>query len=172
MKHHRKISVVFWILFLMFTVFLLLNVGENKQTNNQATSNEGGSSGTTNPIKVVPLTDEQRQKVIQTIKESDFFYDIPEKDPISIRFFYFEEGQRVWQDTFYMGHGELLDSAQAGIKLTLHSKYIDELENKDLCTVIQTANSNRDLGFDSPYSNSKLLWKYKSMLKHRDCFGF
>lgn len=169
MKHRKKISIIFWVVFLVFTIFFVINVEENKQTAYTSSTNTGVTS---QPVKVVPLTDIQKQKVEQTILSSEFLQDIPEKNPISIRFFYFEEGQRVWQDTFYMGEGELLSSAQATIKLTLHSKYIDEFNGNNLCSVIQTANQNKDLGFESSYSEANLLWKYKSMLKHRECFGF
>ena len=38
--------------------------------------------------------------------------------------------------------------------------------------VIKRANKNGDLEFYSEHNKAKLLWKYKSMLKHSDCFGF
>lgn len=174
MNRHRKISLVFWALFLILTAFVLFHAYKSNSSQASQTNNGGGSStsSSSNQVRFVPLTDEQRQKVESTILSEDFVNSIPEKDPISLRFFYFENGSRVWQDTFYMADGKILNSASPGIKLTLHSKYIDELGKEDLCNVIQTANANRDLGFDSPYSNSKLLWKYKSLLKYRDCFGF
>lgn len=161
-----------WIVFLVLTAFLVIHLNVANLKTISSPSHSSTSTGATKQARVVPLTDEQRQKVENTILASDFFKDIPEKDPVSIRFFYFEGGQRVWQDTFYMAGGELLPSAQATIKLTLHSKYIDELNGDNLCSIIQTANKNRDLGFESPYSDSKLIWKYKSMIKYRDCFGF
>ncbi len=123
MKHRKKILIIIGVLFLILIGIILFN---NFKTPDEIPQTINTQPSTSQPVKVVPLTDEQRQKVEQTILSSDFFYDIPEENPISLRFFYFENSQRVWQDTFYMGHGELLQSAQAGIKLTLHSKYIKE----------------------------------------------
>ena len=132
--------------------------------------NGGGGGG--GDARIEPLSDADREKVVQKILSSEFLDDIPEKYPISLRFFKFEEGQRIWQDNFILGSDQLLSSGNPGIRLTLHSKYISELDDTDLCTIIQAANKNRDLGFDSEYSTTSLLLKYRGMLEHRECFGF
>ena len=135
-------------------------------------SPNGGGGGGGTPPRTEPLSDEDRAKVIEKILSSEFLDDIPEKYPISLRFFKFDEEGRIWQDYFLLGRGELISSGTPGIRLTLHSKYISELDNTDLCTVIQTANKNRDLGFDSEYNTASLMLKYRGMLGHRECFGF
>jgi len=57
------------------------------------------------------------------------------------------------------------------IYLTLHSKYIEQLNTTGLCDTIKLANENKDLGFESEYSPTNLLIKYSGMIKYRDCFG-
>lgn len=69
-----------------------------------------------------------------------------------------------------IGHNQLLTSGKPEVYLSLHSKYITELNENNLCEVIKKANENRDLGFNSDSNKASLLWKYKSMLAHRDCF--
>ena len=123
-------------------------------------------------IQITPLSPEQRTKVIQTITSSEFIEDVPEKFPIAIRFFKFENKQKIWQDGFLIGNNQLLSEGTPTIYLSLHSKYISELNNENLCEVIKKANENGDLGFNSEYSKASLLWKYKTMLPHRDCFEF
>jgi len=130
-------------------------------------SNQSPSTGkSVQQIDVVPLNPEQKQKVIDVLSSSEFVNDIPKNSPISIRFFSFSGEQRIWNDGFLIGEGEPV------IYLILHSKYISELNENNLCEIIKKANENRDLGFYSEYSKARLLLKYSGMLKYRKCFGF
>jgi len=131
-----------------------------------------GESVKSQEVKIVPLSQEEVQKVTQILLSSEFIKDVPKKEPISLRFFSFENGQRIWQDGFLIGENQLLTEGNPSISLILHSKYISELNQENLCGVIQRANKNGDLGFYSEHNKAKLLWKYKSMLPHRGCFGF
>lgn len=126
------------------------------------------------PISVgaVPLTEKEKTIVTNTIMSSVLATDMPEKYPISLQFFYFEGDQRIWQDTFIIGKGGVLKTGIPTIRLTLHSNYIQKMATDDLCSVIQKAKENGDLGFYSDYSKANLFWKYKGMLRHRGCFGF
>ncbi|HLD38656.1 MAG TPA: hypothetical protein VJA20_04405 [Candidatus Nanoarchaeia archaeon] len=171
MENYKKVLLILGIIFLIILGIIFFS-DINKKSSTSQPSSSSNVSGATQQVKVVPLSQEQRQKVENALLSSEFIQDIPENNPISLRFFYFEEEQRVWQDIFYMGRGGLIDPGEMGISLSLHSKYIEELDKNDLCSIIQTANQNRDLGFDSDYSQTQLLWKYKGMIKYRDCFGF
>ena len=126
-----------------------------------------GKSINTQKIEITPLSSNEKAKVEQVLISSEFVKDIPEKESISLRFFKFENGQRVWQDSFLIGNNQ-----NPSIYLSLHSKYISELNNENLCEIIKKANENKDLGFHSEFSKTRLLIKYASMLKHRKCLGF
>jgi hypothetical protein len=56
------------------------------------------------------------------------------------------------------------------ITISLPMRYISK--EKDICEVISSANQNKDLSVTLHRSQTALLWKYRSMLKYRDCFGF
>jgi hypothetical protein len=131
-----------------------------------------GKSVETQSVEIVPLNVGEQQKVFQTISTSEFFQDVPEKNPIALTFFSFENGQRVWRDGFLMSNGQFLTEGEPTVYLMLHSKYIAELNSGNLCEVIQRANKNGDLAFHSEYSTASLLVKYAGMLKYRNCFGF
>ena len=124
------------------------------------------------PIRYVPLSQGEIDKVAQTIISSEFIKDVPEKNPIALIFFNFENGERVQQDGFLIGNNKLLTEGTPSIYLTLNSKYISKLNGNNLCDVIKEANKNGDLGFQSKYGTASLLLRYASMLKYRDCFGF
>ncbi|MAH03865.1 hypothetical protein CMI39_03715 [Candidatus Pacearchaeota archaeon] len=131
-----------------------------------------GKSINTQEIEIIPLSIAEKEKVIQTLLSSEFIKDMPKKESISLRFFNSENGQRIWQDGFLIGKDQLLSEGTPAIYLSLHSKYISEFNQENLCEVIKRANANRDLGFYSEDSKTKLFFKYSSMLKHRGCFGF
>jgi hypothetical protein len=53
----------------------------------------------------------------------------------------------------------------------LSSDYIVDLETMDLCTVVEKAQKNGDLGQSANIGKTKLLWKYSDLLKYRRCLG-
>ncbi len=57
------------------------------------------------------------------------------------------------------------------ITLRIPSFYLDKLNNKNFCTIIQEANSKGDLQFETSLSTTSLAWKYRALLKYKDCFG-
>ena len=132
----------------------------------------GNISNTGQPIRYVPLSQTEIDKVAQTITSSEFIKDVPEKNPVALIFYGFENGERVQQDAFLIGNNQLLNEGTPSVYLTLHSKYISELNGDNLCDVIKEANKNGDLGFQSNHNTASLLLRYVGMLKHRACFGF
>jgi len=123
-------------------------------------------------IEVIPLSQEERQKVYTSVMSTEFVKDVPEKYPIAITFFSFENGQRIIRDSFLVGKDQFLSEGEPEIFLALHSKYISELTPENFCDSIKKANKAGDLAFDSDSNKASLLIKYRSMVKHRDCFGF
>jgi len=121
-------------------------------------------------IKVVPLTDEERLIVAQAVLSSEMIKDIPKKESINLRFYKFENGQRVWQDGVLLGRDGFLTDGNPALSVFIHSKYIRELNDKNLCNVIKKANQNGDLGTYTEYSNARLLIKYSGLMKYRECF--
>ena len=65
---------------------------------------------------------------------------------------------------------EIGETSDADIEMIVNSKYISQLGN--LCLAVQNAKANGDLEYEYNIGKTKLLWKYKSMMKHKNCFGF
>ncbi len=124
------------------------------------------------PLRYVPLSQEEVQKVVSTVLSTEFIKDVPEKDPVALVFYSFEGNERVQRDAFLIGENELLTEGDPSIYLWIHAKYIPEFDGTNLCEIIQMASGNGDLTLDSQYGNARLLLKYSSLLKYRDCFGF
>ena len=123
-------------------------------------------------IEVEPMSLELKEKAIAEIQTSEFLRDLPSSGVISLRFYSFVDGARVWHEQFLLGQRGLLNSGNPDMFLILNSKYIDSLEHQDLCDIIRTAKASGDFGFYSEKSSGSLFLKYRSMMKHRACFGF
>ena len=117
------------------------------------------------------LSSAEVEKIRKTILGSDFVSDLPKEGVISLTFFTFCNGERIIQNNFLIGKDQILTSGTPDIYLTLHYKYIAELNGDNLCEVIPRANANGDLGAYSDLSDSKLIMKYSGLMKYRDCFG-
>lgn len=117
------------------------------------------------------LSSGEVDKIRETILGSDFISDLPKDGVISLTFFTFCNGERIIQNNFLIGKNQILNSGTPDIYLTLHSKYISELNGSNLCDVIPRANANGDLGAYTDLGTTQLMMKYSSLLKYRDCFG-
>lgn len=161
-ENKKRIKISFAILFIFFSLaFFVIN---QFPLTGKIVDTEG--------YKITPLNSEQREKVEQSILASSFVKDIPEKDPVFLRFFSFESGERVWQDGFLVGSEGILTQGNPSVYLSINAKYISELNGQDLCEIIQRASRNGDVGLHSDYGKIRLFLKYAKMLKHRGCLGF
>jgi len=134
-----------------------------------------GKSGTGfggEQIEIEPLSQEQIAAVGEAVLSTEFISDLPKKGAIGLQFYDFRDGERVWQSGFLIGKDGFLSSGEPDIILIMPSRYISKLDSTNLCEVVQEAQANQELGFQSEENNAKLLIKYAGMLKHRDCFGF
>lgn len=171
-KKIGKFSFMFNKKFLIVGFFSLLIIG-GVLANFFITDEESVSTKSTSAtVKIVPLSSIQKEKVTNTLIESDFIEDIPEDYPIALRFYDFRDGKRIWQSGFLIGNNKLIKEGSPAVYLSLHSKYIDKIDELGICETIKLANKNKDLGFHSEYGKASLLIKYSSLVKHKECFGF
>jgi hypothetical protein len=100
--------------------------------------------------------------------------DLPDDMGIMFRFYSFEGGSRVWGKSYILkpsgAHEGYL--ADADLIIYLDSKYLSSWTDRNFCSVVSTANRNGDLGYESSLSEIKLAWKFRSLMKHKSCFGF
>ena len=83
----------------------------------------------------------------------------------------FNSGERQFENIYILKNdGIVLGSLdEAKITLSLHSKYLNDLTNKNFCSILKTANTNGDLGIETELSKAKLAWEFKSMNNYKDC---
>ena len=122
----------------------------------------------------VPTVKIDYSNMVQAFSGSSLVQDLPENSVVLLRFYNFNSGEREWEKSYVMKTGEAIEGYvdNADLTIIIHSKYLEQLTNKNFCEIVQTAKRNGDFGTESGLSNAALLWKFKSMLKYRDCFGF
>ena len=126
-------------------------------------------------VKATPATYENIEDVLSG---NDMIKMLPENSIISLKFYNFNTGSRVWEKSYILKKGyakELKEGITKDINLditlSMHSKYLNELTDQNLCSIIRKAKSNNDLGIEMHISYAALLWKYRTVLKYKDCFG-
>jgi hypothetical protein len=127
------------------------------------------SSNTTTPT--IPINYSNFEK---EIAKNGMVKAIPENSEILLRFYNFSTRERVWENSYSLTTASVkkTDSSSADIVLSISSKYLSELTNKNLCQIIQKAKSNGDFGFETELSTTSLAWKFKSMFEYRSCLWF
>lgn len=153
------------IVILIAVCFFLFN---SKESESVSVSNSTNSSA-----KVVPsLSKEQISTINETVLTSEFVKDLPENGIIALKFYDFSGEQRIWRKQILIGRNGFLNSGKPDMVLIMHSRYISELNETNLCDVISSAKGNGEMWVESEYSDAKLFLKYSSMMKYKDCLGF
>jgi hypothetical protein len=107
-----------------------------------------------------------------SLQNEDFVQDLPSKGSVRLRFFHFVGPCRIWDKAYYITRGLVEEKNQkADIDIWIDSKYADMFQTKDMCEVINLAREEGALGQWSDMTEAGLLWRYKSMLKYRECMG-
>ena len=155
-----KIIIVFSILvvLIIFSVAVLGN--KNIQKNEVKSRSISGES-----ISKIQLT--------SYLEEQDVVKALPKDAQISIKPYNFNTGERQWESEYKIT-GDVVQEGKnenPDVSVWIHSKYLTQLKENNFCDVIKQAKQNGDFAFDTNLSKTKLLWKYKSMLKYEKCFG-
>ncbi len=106
------------------------------------------------------------------LENQNVIKELPKDAVISLRLYNFDSGERQWEESYIITKNsvEVGETSDADIEIIVSSKYIPQLGN--LCSAVQNAKANGDLEYEYNIGKTKLLWKYKSMMKHKNCFGF
>jgi hypothetical protein len=147
----RKNLIILAIILLILIIIFLINKSPTGKSIQQ--------------IEIVSLPEYQKQKIENILSSNEFIKDFPQKYPVLIRFFSFQNGERIWHDAFLIG-----ENKKPIVYLSLNAKYIDEMNERNVCEIVGKANKKGDLGFYSDYNKASLFLKYSSMLKYRKCF--
>lgn len=124
------------------------------------------------PVLDVINTPTDYSTLISDLLRSDIVSDLPEGAVLRLQFYNFDSGIRVWERSYSLERDSVKEGDIKGdIQIIMDSKYVSKFKTKSACAVLTSANNNGDFGADTDMSDSALIWKYKSMMKYRDCLG-
>jgi len=98
--------------------------------------------------------------------------DTPGESKIVLTLYHVLDGCKIWDKAYLLRDGTIEEkNIIADVEMEIDSDYVDKLIDNDLCQVIDEARTNGDLREKVNMETSKLLWRYKSMISHRECLG-
>lgn len=100
---------------------------------------------------------------ISNLMESEFVQDLPKNAVIELKLG--ENYYTVSKNSVTVGKPENPD-----LTISLPAKYMNDI-SAGLCETVKRANQNRELGMEIHASQTSLMWKYRGMLKYKDCLG-
>jgi len=98
--------------------------------------------------------------------------DIPDGTEILLKLYNFNTGERQWDVSYIVKKGSVIEGTldNPELTLTLSSKYLADLNQIGFCATVKKANANGDLGMEFGVSELTLAWKYRAMMKYKECF--
>jgi hypothetical protein len=111
-----------------------------------------------------------KENFAEYAEKQNLVKDLPKDSKILLKFYNFNSGERQWEDIYAIKKGEITKGSveNPDLIIFIHSKYIQQ--SSDICSAIKKANQNNDLSYEIFISDIKFLWKYKSILKYKNCF--
>lgn len=106
------------------------------------------------------------------LQQQTIVKELPQNALISLRLYNFDRGYREWEKSYIITKSSVKEgkAENPDIEITVASKYIFDFA-RDMCSAVSKAKANKDFSAYSNLKTASLLWKYKSMVKYRDCFG-
>lgn len=107
------------------------------------------------------------------LAKNDLVKKLPASAILLLSFYNFDSGSREIEKTYVIKKGSVKEGSvtRADISLSIHSKYLNSLTSGNFCSIIKQANKNGDLGVFTSKSKFSLMWKYRSVLEYKSCFG-
>jgi len=109
----------------------------------------------------------------KVISENSIVKALPEDSALLLEFYNWKNDTKNIEKTYTLRKSKVTEErvSNPDITLSLNSKYLSQLTNKNFCNIIQQANKARDLEMNSSLSKVALAWKFRAILKYKECFG-
>ena len=149
--------------------FWIFNLNDNGVKENGVKGDVVRSSGNGTQAEMPIVT---KENLPAFVGKQTMIQELPEKAAILIRFYNFDSGEREVENSYLIKKGSIVEASgdeKVDLVVYMHSKYIPELGW--FCSAIKKARSNGDFSFEMKGSKIGLLWKYRGMMKYKDCVG-
>lgn len=150
-----------------------LNELNNKYENTQAkesSNTEGSVKEAYQQPEITADTDYSTTK--EDLLRSDIVQDLPSSAILNLKFYNFNSGEREWENSYILRKNSVEDgTANADMDIVMSSSYVKNLKSQGTCEVLTLANEEGAFYVETELSDTALAWKFKSMLKYKDCLG-
>ncbi|OGJ20570.1 hypothetical protein A3K73_05290 [Candidatus Pacearchaeota archaeon RBG_13_36_9] len=168
------IIIIFIVLAIVGTSAYIFYFKESKPAavSTPSTSVPSGPSRCSLVAKNDTYTEPDFDRLKNVMQEQQIVKDVPSAGKISLKFYHFAEGCRIWDKSYILSDGKITEGGgESDIQLWIASSYVDRITETNFCDIIKEARASGDLGQDATAGEATLLWRYKSMLKYRECLG-
>ena len=161
---NKKLFYVYVGVLVMLLVFGILFLN-SKVSSNVIKSKT--NSGTSKPVVVT------KDNLDKYLEGNSIIKDMPKKGT-ALLYFYNNDGERKIVETYTIKGRDVtrgntnLDNVD--VEIYIDESYLSEV-GRGFCSAIQKAKNDGGLSFNIKISELDLLWKYRGMVKHKDCFG-
>lgn len=172
LRRIKSWKIVFGLVLISFIALIIgYAILTNENNDPVQTTNTNSQSQTSNQPRVAPVA-VTYETLDSEIEKNAIIKELPDDAEILLKFYNFNSGEREWEKSFVINKGEVYEGeAQSDITIVIHSKYLANMRSSNFCNVIKQAKNNGDLGIETEMSDAKLAWKYKGIMKYKDCFG-
>lgn len=144
------------------SIFQKKNIGGNV-----ISLNAGVKSSSNVNSQLVVITKDNLAGFLQA---QQLIKDIPDKGVFILKLYNFNSGNRQIENSYVLKKGDVKrGDGEGDAVIYLHSKYVSQLGY--FCAAMRSAKQNGDLGYETKMSEISFMWKYKSLLKYKSCFG-
>jgi len=76
-------------------------------------------------------------------------------------------------DSYFLGHGivKKYSNSEADLEIVIPENYISKIGEEGLCIVMSEGLNSGEIKVETELSESELVWRYRDVLKYRECFG-
>lgn len=107
------------------------------------------------------------------LQQQELVQNLPKDAVISLKLYNVSSGTKQLEKSYIIKRASVIegDLNNSDMEIAIDSKYLDDF-SRDMCSAIKNASNNGEMTTEIKLSKTALLWKYKSMLGYKDCFGF
>lgn len=168
MKRKPQNKLIKAVIVLVLISILIIAVNFEKVISSMAIFEKKSEKGVFVPVNVT------KENLPSYLMSSSMIKDMPKKANVRLKLYDDSQGERKWEEIYFINENSVKevssdDNEKVDVEIYLDSNYISELGLRELCSSIKKAKVNGKLGTELKISKVSFLWKYREMMKYKDC---
>ncbi len=161
----KKLKIIYIGILILIILSLILFYGP------KISSNAVKSNSNNIPSKPIIVTKENFPSYLEG---NSMIKSMPKKGSVLLHFYKFENGNREISQTYSVVGNDVSNGNnlvdESDLEIYIDEKYISEM-GKGFCSALKKANNNGELEIELKKSEGEILFKYRGLLKYKDCLS-